>query len=192
MADSLNPYAPPTARLVLETDADCWRDGKQVVLRRGADFPHRCVRCNAPGMPGPRAQRFYWHSPWLYLLVIINILVYAVVALLARRSVKLYPVLCDAHRRERRVAALVVIALVLGGIGLLGVAIDLDAKGSPLQPVALGAVPLVMLLAIALAAWKLRTLTAVRIDTLEVRVRGVGRPFLDSLPDYPGVPTARR
>ncbi|HEX4870110.1 MAG TPA: hypothetical protein VFV15_05230 [Moraxellaceae bacterium] len=192
MADSLNPYAPPTARLVLETDADCWRDGKQVVLRRGADFPHRCVRCNAPGTPRARAQRFYWHSPWLYLLVIINILVYAVVALLARRSVKLHPALCDAHRRERRNATLLVIALVIGGVGLLGAALDLDASGSPLQPYALGAVPAVMLLAIAVAAWKLRTLTAARIDADEVRVRGVGRPFLDSLPEYPGVPTVRR
>lgn len=191
MADSLNPYAPPAACLDMSGDVDCWRDGRQVVLRRGTDLPHRCLRCNEPGTPPARASRFYWHTPWLYLLVPLYVVVYVVVALLARRMVKLHPVLCDAHRAEQRRYQVLVVVLVLCGAGLVLNALD-PAPGLPLLRQALGVAPLLFITAIAVGAWKLRSLTPTRIDRDVVRLRGAGPAFLASLPDYPGLTLGRR
>lgn len=126
-----NPYAPPTAELRLASNEHCWRDGRHVVLRRGGDLPHRCLRCNRPGLPRSRGSTYSWHSPWLFVLIPLNIIVFAVVALLVRRSVKLHPVLCDSHRRELRRDWVLCLALLAAGLLLLAAGLPGSGPGSP-------------------------------------------------------------
>lgn len=190
-ADS-NPYAPPAAELRLVSAELCWRDGRHVVLRRGGDLPPRCLHCNAPGLPSARARAYSWHSPWLYLLLPVNILLYAVVALLARKTVKLHPVLCDLHRRAQRRFWLLCFGLMTGGFGLLYAATPGQGLDESQAMAALLLSPLLLLLAIVIAAWKLGQLTTTRIDADCVRLRGAGKPFLDSLPPWDGLPPAPR
>lgn len=186
-----NPYAPPTAELRLASNEHCWRDGRHVVLRRGGDLPHRCLRCNRPGLPRARGSTYSWHSPWLFVLIPLNIIVFAVVALLVRRSVKLHPVLCDSHRRELRRDWILCLALLAAGLLLLAAGLPGSGPGSPAGAGALVVAPVLLLLAIVVAAWKLGQLTVTRIDRHWVRLRGAGQPFLDSLPPW-DVPPLRR
>lgn len=183
-----NPYAPPAAELRIATAEQCWRDGKHLVLRRGGDLPPRCLHCNAPGLPSARARAFSWHSPWLYLLAPVNLLLYAVIALLARKTVKLHPALCAAHRRAQRRYWLLCAGLMASGLGLLYAATPGEGRSGPLATDALLLSPFLLLLAIVIAAWKLGELTTTRIDADCVRLRGAGKAFLDSLPPWDGMP----
>lgn len=189
MTDLLNPYAPPSAELRVDLGEHCWRDGKIVVLGAGHDFPPRCVCCNAPATPAARARRFSWHSPWLFLLILLNILIYIVVALLARRSVKLHPALCDMHQEARRRGRLTGSALFIVGLGILfGAALDGFAAYFGLEEAGFAAGVLLMLAGLWVASRVPANLSAARIDKYEMRLRGAGEPFLASLPPYLGLP----
>lgn len=63
-----------------------WRDGNQLVMRKDAELPARCVKTNEPTDRWLRRQ-LYWHSPVLYLLIIFpGLLIYVIVALIVRKS----------------------------------------------------------------------------------------------------------
>jgi hypothetical protein len=49
-----------------------------------------------------KLRKLSWHNPWLYLLILINILLYAIVALIVRKSAKASPGYCSHHKRARR------------------------------------------------------------------------------------------
>jgi hypothetical protein len=105
------------------SEPEAWREGPLLVVPQGAALPPCCVRCGAPA-PGPaRRVRVYWHHPAIYVLL-LNLLVYAVVALLARRSVQIAVPVCATHvlrRRRGSVAALlgVVAGLILVWFGVV-------------------------------------------------------------------------
>ena len=189
MPDLANPYAPPVAELRIETGDHCWREGKVVVLRAGHDFPARCICCNSPATPGRRARTLSWHSPWLFLLILLNILVYLVVALLARRRVKLHPALCAAHAAARRRGLWTGVGILLLGLLVLFSSAAKEAAGiSGLREGLLLAGTLLLLAALWVASRVPASLSAARIDDQAVRIRGAGEPFLASLPPFGGLP----
>ncbi len=181
-----NPYAPSRASLkpapaIGGETADVWRDGKWLVMQVDAALPHRCVKCNAPaGMPMKR-KVFYWHHPAIYLLLIFWIVIYVIVAVIARKTLKLEVGICEEHRRTRRNA------LTIGVIGMFGSIPAAIALGTLDQPgLALlvgigGFIGFVIYLMI-----KARILYAKKIDADEARVGGCGEEFLASLPSYRG------
>lgn len=120
------------------------RDGKLLVVQRGheSQLPDgACVRCGAPAVETMK-KTYSWHSPVLYVLILVSLLVYVVVALIVRKTMKLQCGLCAAHAQRRfrlivagwaTFAAAVVVAagglawdmnpgLVWGGFSLLFVA----------------------------------------------------------------------
>ena len=104
---SHNPYAPPQARIVARAPGSgdsehVWRENNTVVLLPNADLPPRCVKCNAPAEEPVKQRTLYWHTPWLYLLILVSLLIYLIVALIARKGVTLHPGLCTEHRTARR------------------------------------------------------------------------------------------
>ena len=110
MQQEFNPYRPPEAPVVdrgTGEDADgvaVWRDGNAVVAVRDRAFPPRCVKCNAPVQKQEmHARSFYWHTPWLYLLILLNILIYAIVAMAVRKKTRHDVALCAQHLRRRRI-----------------------------------------------------------------------------------------
>lgn len=181
---SANPYAPPSATLTHTVDGDCWRDGKHVVVRQGSDLPHRCWKCNAPAQPPLKPRKFYWHSPWYFLLVLLHVLIYIVVALIVRRSAALSPALCAAHAAERR--RFIAVALGIATVGFAALVHAAVARSGIAGAVAAGA----LLVSVGVSFAKLRTLTATRIDKDVIRLSGAGPAFLASLPG-PGELPAR-
>lgn len=179
----LNPYAPPHARLERTLDAGgggLWRDGKVLVLRPGGALPPRCVKCNAPAETPVKSRKIYWHRPVIYFFILLNLLIYAIAALIARKQATVSPGLCTEHRKRRQLG----LAIGWGG-ALLGLAMLFGGLAMESGAVAgLGLFPLLgSLIAGPLLA---RIVVPVRIDTDYVRLKGCGDAFLAGLPTFPG------
>jgi len=183
--DTHNPYAPSPASLKVgrptgaEKSADVWRDGSLLVLRHGALLPMRCVKCNEDAGEPIKKRKLYWHHSGIYAIILINVVIYAVVAMIVRKSAVVYPGLCDEHLKRRRwviglswLGVLVGIAVMLGGL-----AQDRDLVG------ALGIV--MLFITIVLGMILSRIVYPKRIDKEYVRLKGCGAEFLDSLPHFP-------
>jgi hypothetical protein len=62
-----------------------WREGNRLVTTSTATLPPRCVKCNQLGTVQYANRKFYWSTPWLLFLILVNLLVYAIVALVVRK-----------------------------------------------------------------------------------------------------------
>jgi hypothetical protein len=170
-----NPYAPPKAEVVEVRSTGCSRDGKLAVVPVGNDLPPRCIKCNAPVKAPIKEVKLYWHSPWLYLLVLINVLVYAVVGLVVRRTVKVSPGLCGAHAAQRRRRILLFLALGAGSCLIWGSLLTTQDSG---LSAAFFILAILFLFAGALASRKVH---AKKITKEHASVGGCGEAFLASL-----------
>lgn len=171
-----NPYAAPKSQGLPLAPSECYRDGNLLVVPKGHELPHRCVKCNAPAiMDKPR--KFAWHSPWWYLLILINVIVYAVVAALVQKSAKIAIGLCEEHRRRRRNYSIAATSIVVVGFGAVVMAIGAEEDGA-LYGVAGGVALLVGLIVAVIGS---RALTAARVTKEEARLKGCCEAFLASL-----------
>jgi len=177
-----NPYAAPRAKLVTALDAagGVWRDGKVLVCRRDAVFPPRCVKCNDEAADPPRRVKLAWHNSLWYLLIFLNVLIYLVVALFVRKRAEIEMGLCEKHHRRGRLALIIGwggFAAIVAGV-FLGLYFGLGWLAGASM--------------VAIAPWALFSvllslqLRAAKIDKDELRIRGCGRDFLDTLPEYQG------
>ena len=79
-----------------------YRNGNRLVVPKGAPLPGYCVKCGEPVTGEFFKKKFQWHSPWLYLLILIGILIYAIVAMILMKYAEVMVPLCPAHRQRRR------------------------------------------------------------------------------------------
>lgn len=178
MKDAYNPYAPPQAQLSEATGKGCWRDGKILVMARESALPHRCIKCNAPAADGSKVRTVYWHHPAWYLLVPLQIIIYALVATIVRKKARITFSLCAEHRQRYWRGLAVGWIGTLAGIGVVVYGASADPVWTMIEGCALLVVSPVLGI-----VWT-RLLSPQRIDEDYVRLRGCGKAFLDSLPDY--------
>ena len=172
-------YAPPKALLEDKqgTEAEMWREGKVLVVRRDGDFPHRCIKCNAPSVDPKRRYKLTWHSPWLYLLILLALLIYALVAIFVRKTAVVHVGLCERHQRRVLWGRII-------GWGGLALEVVLLWAGAAYDMTSLFATGFALLLPWLIATLILnRLVLAARIDDRYVRLKGCGPEFLRSLPD---------
>jgi hypothetical protein len=158
--------------------AAIWRSGKLLVTGVKTTLPDFCVKCNAPSQGDRLRRKLYWHHPAIYLLIIVSILIYAIVALLVRKRADLEVGLCERHHAKRRRDILLSWLLGFLGVGLI-VAAVIQSNG--LMGFA-GAV--VLIGALIYAAITTPIVSAQRIDGEYVWVRGVCREYLSALPEW--------
>lgn len=177
-----NPYAPSRATLEGTTRDEAaggaWRELGVLVLTPGAPLPPRCVKCNAAADEPTKPRRVYWHNPAVYILLIISVPVYVIVALIIRKKAVVPAGLCANHKRRR------VLAITLGWLGTLlgfGTMIAGSSSGGAL----VGGLVL-MLASMILGLIFARVVYAKKIDEAYVRLKGCGANFLDTLPEFPG------
>ena len=182
MTDFQNPYEAPKASLIPEGDGGVWRSGGALVTRPGSSLPPRCVKCNAPSMEPAKDRRVYWHHPALYLLIIFpGLLIYAIVALIVRKSALVNPALCAEHRQKRN------LGLAIGWVGSLLGLVLMVAGPAAYDSCGLGVAGLLLFLgAIIAAMFMARIVYPERIDKDFVRLKGCGDAFLGSLPEFHG------
>lgn len=170
-----NPYAPPKANITEVRASHCTRDGTSVIVQRGSDLPHRCILCNAPVQLPIKKRKLYWHSPWLYLLFFINVVLYLIVALLARKTFDVSPGLCALHQGKRKRK---ILTWVAAGIGTCAVgAVLLSQAQESVAPIVL----VVGCIFLVCGAFASRMVYAKKITAEYATVRGCKEPFLASL-----------
>jgi hypothetical protein len=108
-------FVPPSPILAIT------RDGAKLVVPAGmalpmALLPPVCVKCGAPADGKAVEKTLYWHPPWLYALIFIGVLIYAIVALVMRKQMRLRVPLCRQHAERRR--GMLILAGVLPVIGI--------------------------------------------------------------------------
>ncbi|MBW8757721.1 MAG: hypothetical protein JF586_08935 [Burkholderiales bacterium] len=181
MTTTTNRYAPPKA--VVDdrpAEAGMWREGQVLVMRKGGAFPDRCIKCNAPSVAPRRRYRLSWHSPWLYLLILLALLLYALVAAIVRKTAIVHLGLCERHQKR------VFWGRLIGWGGLvLEVALVWAAAALHEEMFALAALVLAVPWLIGSVLVN-RLVLPQRIDDKYVRLKGCGPDFLRSLPERGG------
>jgi hypothetical protein len=106
--DDRNRYAPSRATLDTPgqgpdgtTPVAVWRDGPTLVMQPGAVLPDRCVKCNELAAPPTRTRKLYWHHWSIYLIILLNVVIYVIVAMIVRKRATVAPGLCARHKRRR-------------------------------------------------------------------------------------------
>ena len=170
-----DPYATPKSFAPARASDLCRREGKYVFIPLGSDLPCRCIVCNAEVAGPVKTRRVYWYSPWLYLLLFLNLLIFAIVALIARKSARVTPALCPEHKaaRRSRIIMLLVSFLLLMVAGFV-------AAHAGHSTVAITAFVIGVLLLVPLSMVA-NTVRARRIDNLGTRLAGCKEAFLVSL-----------
>jgi hypothetical protein len=93
-----------------------YRQGNRLVVPKGATLPSYCVKCGQPVTGEPFKKTFFWHNPLLFLLVLINVLVYAIVAMILRKRFDLAVPMCPEHLQRRKNLLIATWVLGLGFI----------------------------------------------------------------------------
>jgi hypothetical protein len=182
-----NPYAPSQASLKPGTPSGpavgrpvtAWRDGSVMVMIPGTEIPHRCVKCNEPADEPTKTRTVYWYSPWLLLLILLSIIIFAIVAMIVRKHAVVSPGLCADHKKRRRNVIAGAWIGVLAGILLIYAGISTSSAAQSATGM------LALLISIVMGIVMGRIVHAARIDNEYVRLKGCGKPFLETLPDFP-------
>ena len=184
-----NPYAPSKATLDARDKAgsgsaqNVWRDGKWLVMDRNASLPQRCVKCNAPADEPTKARKLYWHHPAIYLLILLQVIIYLIVALVTRKQIEVRPGLCGEHKGKRRNALYVTFCGLAASV-LLPFAASHTVDDPDALPATIS-ISVFMFLGFAIyGIYASRIVYAKKIDVDEARLGGCGEEYLASLPDY--------
>lgn len=153
-----------------------WRSGQKLVFRNGASLPSVCIKCGEPATT-KMARTLYWHKPWVYILILVSVLVYIIVAMITRKMAKVEVPLCAYHRGRRKKGIMITWLLILGMIGSFIVA-GMAENGW----IALGGGG--MLIAAIVTGIRSRLLVPTMIDERVAHAKGCCDAFLAKLPEY--------
>jgi hypothetical protein len=183
-SNEINPYAAPQTPLVAQAvaDGEAWRDGAWLVCRKESHLPGRCVKCNEPVTSQPLKKKFYWHPPVFYVLIVISLIIYVIVALIVRKTATVHIGLCDRHVAKRRTGVIVGWLLFFVGLGTMFAAGS--AKGDAVAFFVLGGIGL-MLAGAIFGIVMAQTLRPKKIDNYFAWYTGACPEFLAELPDSP-------
>jgi hypothetical protein len=178
LADGYVLPPPPTVGI---PGSGVWRDMSKMIVSKGAQLPARCVKCNAPA-PGPRLKKkLTWHHPAIYLLILVALLIYFIVAMILRKTAVLELGLCEEHMAKHRRNVLITWVLILLGIGGFVLAFIIENNNF----VFIGF--LLLLAGVIYAVVAVRIVTPAKIDDKFAWVKGVNKDYLNELPQWPGV-----
>jgi len=124
MNDLSNPYAAPDAETVMSIDAQTnaasyYVDGKNIVVRDGAELPNYCIKSGVPLPDGKRHKKtLYWAHPAWALLILAGLIVYAIVYLCVRKKVTLHYSLSPQVKKKRFFISFATLLATFGGIGM--------------------------------------------------------------------------
>lgn len=199
----VNPYASPLsidisvpdeAELLTATLAErqqleqgLCRKGKQLVMHRYAKLPDRCVKSNEPTTRRLR-RKLSWHHPAVFFVLLLNLLIYVIVAFSVRKQATIYIGLSDRWFRKRRRAILLGWSSALLGlvtfIGSLMIVSDLRVKSEWAGwGILLGVI--MMIGGTIYGIYGSQIVAPVRITNDFIWLRGVHPAFLADLPEWP-------
>lgn len=158
-----------------------WRDGKAMVVRKGGTLPNVCYKCG--GQPHAHLKRkVAWHSPWIYLTILVSLFVYIIVALIVRKTTVLFFPVCENCRTRHR------ILMVIGTVGFLGGLAAIIAGMTSNSPgiSSLSVFGWIMMPVSLIWAFAIQFVTARKMHEDFVWLNRAGKNLLQTLPQWPG------
>lgn len=154
----------------------------EVVFSQRTRFPPYCVKCGAHAETSLRAT-LRLHPGWVYWLLLVNVILYALVATAMTKQAAVELPLCLHHAARRRQALLGGWAAFVGSLVLFVGALLRLGSGDSNVPCAVAAVAAVTALGSLIAVSRASTpLQPVEINDFGVRAKGASQAFLDKLP----------
>jgi hypothetical protein len=185
-AEQVNPYASPQEAgyyapqlAPVPSFAGLWRQGNLLVMHKNAPLPDVCLKSNQPATRRLK-RNLSWHHPALYLVILLHLFIYIIVALIMRKTAKIYIPLTEdwfQRRRQRMMVAWIAVLLSLLLFGLGASAVDREAWGA-------WAIILALLLFLAAAIYGIvacRLVSPKRMTDNYIWLKGVHPDFLDRL-----------
>lgn len=193
--DEANPYAAPgdfETRIAADNPelAGLWRDRRDLVLHLESRLPSLCVKTGLPTSEIGIQRVFRWHSPWLALALLVNVLLYIILAVaLSKRATVVVP-LAPAARANRRFWIICSWIIGLTGVAIVCVAVYFlmdvqDAAGMSITSLFAGLVLLIGGLFVGQNSS--RILRPTKITRTHIWLRGVHESILSQLPPLPPV-----
>lgn len=169
------PYFPPPTH----NFNTIWRSNALLVMTKQASLPNRCIKCNAPTAERLK-RKLQWHHPALYLLILISILVYAIVAMVVRKTATVHIGLCDEHRESRKLSMIITVFLAL-------VAMLLAIAGVQFETPAMVFAGIAFVIAAAIyGSLTIRVVAPTKIDEHFVWLKGIDTSYLQEFPEWNG------
>lgn len=157
-----------------------WREGDRMVVAADAELPDRCVKTDLPADGQWADIRLRWHHPALYLVLLLSIVVYFIMAYYLSTSVIVRVGLTESVLSTGRWARSLVWTLVLGGgvLCLAGVVAH--------EPTLVWSGGVLMVLAIPVFLLRPRIIWATRMERGFVWIAGGHPDYLARLPQWKG------
>jgi hypothetical protein len=182
VCESCKPRALEKLREGVVLGAGPWRDGKLMVTLKNAPLPDACLKCGTPPVKHVK-KSLSWHHPALYLVIIVGLLFYLIIALCLRKTATIFVPLCaDCNRRRLRNTAITWLGIVSSAAAFIIAGVVME--GDAITAVAFTGVGLLLFTLF----WAVLTQLVLpkKIDQTHAWVKKVGRPFLDRLPQWTG------
>jgi len=99
-----NPYAPPdVAETMVDFDRSLYFEGDKLVVRKGDCLPPICLMTGefVDAKSPPITKKLSWAPSWIWVLILVNLLVVAVVGLIMQKKGVLSYYLTPAARAKR-------------------------------------------------------------------------------------------
>src|SRR5436190_273739 len=64
-------------------------------------LPRRCMQCGAEAVT-ERKKNFSWHPQWVIILLLVNLIIYVVVAMVLTKRMSIRAPFCDKHQNHWR------------------------------------------------------------------------------------------
>src|SRR5262245_904322 len=115
----------------------------QIILKKretDAEYlPELCMACGQPATTHIR-KNFAWHPPWVIILILVNIIVYAIVAMIMTKRMTVDVPVCERHRgywwKRHLLMWLPLLVIFVLGIGAM-IALD-DPRNKDVSSMACG------------------------------------------------------
>lgn len=185
-----NPYAAPLESagippILQQSPLGIWREGKLLVMHKQSILPAVCVKSNEPAT-GRLVRKLTWHHPLVYLVILFNLIIYAIVAIAISKRATIQIGLSETWFAKRRRAIIIGWTVALTGVALLFAGLISDSMNSSLPMVGVALSIPTILLGALYGAFGARMVYAKKIDDNFVWLGGVHQDYLAKLPEWPG------
>ncbi|MDX2212036.1 MAG: hypothetical protein SFY66_01985 [Oculatellaceae cyanobacterium bins.114] len=159
-----------------------WRSGNLLVVHPDVQLPDRCIKTNQPAYGKRFRAVLYWHHPAIYLLILVNLMIYVVVALIVRKKAVVYLGITEAALQQQKK-----LLLRCWIVGIAGAILLISALALPSAQVNQWTVFWGVALMVSGLLWGIigsRLVGAERIENEYVWIRGVSPAYLADLPQW--------
>jgi hypothetical protein len=150
------------------------------------ELPDVCMKCGAPATVR-KAKTFSWHPGWVYVLLLLGLLPFVIVALVMTKRRTVRAPLCDAHRNHWLWRTLVILGSFFGLFAVAFVvfiaSVQPDPRGAQTDFTGwacLGCVLALFVWVILAAVLSMTAVRAAEITDRSITLVGVSREFADA------------